>query len=215
MEEELLVIEDGIITDCTNPKTTSVVIPGEIKEIDLDAFGGCWDLESIEFTGTKEEWEAIRGKYNVVCYCKNKKVKCSDGEWLLPRLVIENGSFVMCCDKSVTELELPSGITNIECQSFDKCSELKSLVFPDGLLTIEGIVFTGCPSLEKVYIPKTVTFIEYDAFCDCINLSSVEFGGTKEQWNKLMKSEEVFFTDSPVKTIKCSDGDVPAIKEAL
>lgn len=44
--------------NCTSLKT--VTIPVSVTCIDDDAFDGCTSLTDIYFTGTEEEWNAIR-----------------------------------------------------------------------------------------------------------------------------------------------------------
>ena len=47
MKDEVLVIEDGVLKECTDKSITSVVIPDSVKKIGVKAFRGCKSLSSV------------------------------------------------------------------------------------------------------------------------------------------------------------------------
>ncbi len=228
------VIADGVTKigerafhDCSS--ISSVVIPESVTEIGNGAFSGCSSLASVEFGGTKAQWDAVKGKKELFLYVPATSVKCADGEWQKPVLLVEAGIAVKCLDKSATSVEIPAGITKIGGYAFKGCTSLSSVVIPAGVTEIDGWAFEGCTSLSSVEIPESVKEIGWGAFRDCSSLASVvisagvteidrsafegcsslasvEFGGTKAQWNAV-KGKEGLFLYVPATSVKCADGE--------
>ena len=48
MKDEVLVIEDGVLKECTDKSITSVEIPPSVTEIGERVFENCDRLESVE-----------------------------------------------------------------------------------------------------------------------------------------------------------------------
>ena len=42
-----------------NPFLKSVIIPSNVTRIGRSAFAGCTSLQTINYTGTQEQWESI------------------------------------------------------------------------------------------------------------------------------------------------------------
>ena len=55
MKDEVLVIEDGVLKECTDKRITSVVIPDSVTEIGEGAFSDCTSLESVEIPSSVTE----------------------------------------------------------------------------------------------------------------------------------------------------------------
>ena len=89
--EDVLTIENGVVEEC-DENAVDVVIPEGVKKIGNSAFRGCKSLLSVEFGGSIAQWEAVKGKQWLLKYVSAKTVKCSDGEWQKPSLLlVENG----------------------------------------------------------------------------------------------------------------------------
>jgi hypothetical protein len=65
---------------------------------------------------------------------------------------------------------------------------LERVTIAEGTTKIAGGMFANCKSLKYIYIPASVTEIEQSAFTASTQLETVEFGGTKEQWQKIKKA---------------------------
>ena len=170
----LLLVENGVLAKCLDESATSVTIPEGVTEIGEDAFDGCESLESVEFGGTMAQWEAVKSKQNLLGYVPAKTVKCSDGEWQKPSLLlVENGVAVKCLDNSATNVSIPEGVTEIGLWAFRDCESLSSVVIPASVTEIGGGAFEGCESLSSVVIGEGVTKIGESAFEDCKSLTSV------------------------------------------
>ena len=166
------------------PSLTSVKIPGSVVMIGYEAFKGCTSLSSVEYDGTMEEWEAVEGKANLLSYIPAAEVKCADGVWVRPVVLVEHGTLVTCLDKDAVSVTVPAGVTEIAGRvsaglkkifggAFEGCTSLVSVSIPDGVTKIGGGAFEGCTSLASVSIPAGVTKIGREAFAGCTSLTSV------------------------------------------
>ena len=105
------------------------------------------------------------------------------------------------------------GTAEIGARAFAFCKNLKSVTFESGVTKIGDSAFNGCKSLESVTVPASVKEIGRWAFSDCPNLS-VQYDGTKEQWDAIKRSEygigkfSVRFKDGSV----AETGDDTALK---
>lgn len=100
---------------------------------------------------------------------------------------------------------IPKRVEHLNPPVFENCSNLEKVVLPDNLITIGDYAFFGCTRLVDIEIPDKVTWIGDKVFYGCKDLNSIEFQGTKQQWNKIRK--EYSWRDvSAIEEVKCSDG---------
>lgn len=85
------------------------------------------------------------------------------------------GKTVVGCDKSVTEVVIPEGITRIAQSAFENCTSLTSVVIPNTVNDIWHKAFKNCSSLNSINIPDSVQYIFEEVFCGCKSLTSVVF----------------------------------------
>ena len=118
---------------------------------------------------------------------------------------IGNGAFQQCTE--LTSVTIEKGVSLIDWYAFYHCSKLTSVVIPDGVTDIGVSAFEECPSMTSVTIPESVTVIEYFAFRDCHQLTTINFRGTKAQWNAIEKQTD-WFKPAFSYTVHCTDGDL-------
>lgn len=93
---EEVIIPEGVTTigACAFKNCSSLVnvqLPASLKTIHRNAFYGCTSLEEefVRYCGTIEQWEAVQGKVNIFRGNPLKHIRCSDGEWQRPDVLVE------------------------------------------------------------------------------------------------------------------------------
>ena len=79
-----------------------------------------------------------------------------------------------------------------------------SITLPDGFEKI-NIGFDNSFYLKKIYLPASIIKIEGEIITNCLSLETINFNGTKAQWNAINKDERWNF-QAPAFVISCSDG---------
>ena len=124
---------------------------------------------------------------------------------------------------------VPSGVTKLEKNSFDKVDALTSVTLPNGLKYIGSYVFYRCPNIATLNLPVSLEFIDdysirdlkvssmvvpekikvlnHYALSGCGDLVSVELPSRLE---KIMWSS--FAYDYKLKTVTCKAATPPTIK---
>ena len=75
--------------------------------------------------------------------------------------VIQGGALY---DASMTEIYLPSTVTEIRNSAFESCDKLKKINLPDSLTMIYDFAFADCTVLTDVILPKNLTGLGVGAF---------------------------------------------------
>ena len=84
---------------------------------------------------------------------------------------IEGQAFDGC--SNLTSISLPKTLTSIDKKAFSECSSLSSIEIPEGVTSIGNSAFSGCRALTSVSIPRTLTSINNSAFFGCSNLTKI------------------------------------------
>ena len=151
--------------DCTS--LASVVIPDSVTEIGRGAFYGCTELSSVAFGGTMAQWDAVKDKiYLFIGDVPATSVKCADGVWQRPVVLVEDGVAVWCLDKSAASVEIPAGVTEIGEYAFEDCTALASVEIPEGVTGIGKSAFKGCTALKTVVLADGLAKVKSDWFKD-------------------------------------------------
>ena len=117
-----------------------------------------------------------------------------------------NGVFRECT--SLTEASLEGAITIMSDNLFYKCTNLKKVSIAEGTTILGRNIFSGCSLLESLTLPASLVTIGATAFDTCPSLSTIQFGGTKEQFKSLVDSNSA--NTKPLQSadveVTCSDG---------
>lgn len=76
-------------------------------------------------------------------------------------------------DRSITSIEIPSGVTTIGTYAFGYCDSLTAVTMPNTLTSIGTSAFYSCRNLTSIVIPSGVTSIGNSAFRYCTNLNTI------------------------------------------
>ncbi len=69
-------------------------------------------------------------------------------------------------------------------------SHLESFVVPDAVKRISEGAFYGCEKLTSVTIHNDLGYIDAHAFWSCSSLAEINYGGTAEEWEAVLKDYE-------------------------
>ena len=183
-----------------NTELTSVTLSYYVKNIGSDAFNGCTNIGTVNYTSTVDNWCAILFAnsfsnpvyYSHSLYLSNnlltsaKISATSIGQYAFNKntsLTSVNltkaetiGNYAFAGTGLTGELLLPNSLTEIGTGGFDGCASLTSIAFASeqaGLTTIGGYAFRNCSTLVSLMIPQNVTTIGTTAFSGCSSLASI------------------------------------------
>ena len=186
---EAVVIPDGVswinmdsFSDCKSLK--SLVIGKGVRIIDRWSFRRCKSLTEVEFRGTLEEWEKVEGRTFLLLPTPVKSVKCADGEWKRPVLMISEGVVIACVDDSGKAITVPEGVTKIDYSAFSYCTSLESVVISEGVDVIRDTAFEGCTSLKYIELPSTLRYIGSHVFEGCCAVEKIVSKSEKFPFNE-------------------------------
>lgn len=101
-------------------------------------------------------------------------------EWTIADGVTRIEDYEFSCS-GLTNIKIPSSVTNIGDSAFCGCSNLKEITIPGSVTSIENYAFSGCSSLLEITIPGSINSIGNSAFSDCTELKKVNIeDGAKE-----------------------------------
>lgn len=101
------------------------------------------------------------------------KYNGSDSDVIIPDDVTEIGcnSFKGC--ENLKSIEIPNSVKDISRFAFKDCINLTNIKLPDGLKVINQGVFENCRNLKSIIIPNEVIKIDEFAFNGCASLISI------------------------------------------
>ena len=195
-----MTIGDGVtsigISAFSHTGLESVTISGNVERIENNAFESCSSLTSATIGNT------VKNIGSGVFY------ECR----LLASVTIGNNvtsigseAFYNCL--SLKKVVIPDSVTNIGGYAFCNCKALTSAKLGSGVTSIGEQAFYNCSALTNITIPSNVTSIGNYAFYNCSALGTIEFSGTKAQWNAITKGYQWNY-NVPATSVTCSNGSV-------
>ena len=201
-------LSNGADLYLNNTKITELVIPSDIAEIKKYAFSGCESLTSViipdnitkigysAFNGCRFTWITIPKSViefgdNAFSNCdKLGHVEISDlSAWCKIDFdysaanPLSNGADLYLNNTKITELVIPSDITELKFATFYNCSSIEQATIPDSVTKIGKSTFAYCSNLTSVTIPDSITSIGDYAFAYCRNLTiTIPNSVTKIGW---------------------------------
>ena len=115
---------------------------------------------------------------------------CKDDELVIPSTYVDSKG-----NKYKVTMDYGNGFGYLSAQK---------ITLPDGFKEIhEG--FDMCMYVKRIYLPKTITKLYNEILTSCVSLKTIDFAGTKAQWNAIKKEERWNF-NAPAFDVSCSDG---------
>ena len=205
LNPQLKTIEQYAFYGCVG--LTEITIPDSVELIEKAAFYKCSNLTRI-----------IIGK-NVSEIGESVFLNCPN----LTEIVVDNNNLYyssengMLFNKDKTELlaypsatgviTVPNTVKTIGYGAFVD-TQITEISIPEGTTTIESYSICFNYQLHTVNLPSSIESIGEEAFRFCRKLTTINYAGTKEQWNAISKNP-IWHTDVPdACIIHCSDGDV-------
>ena len=148
-----------------NTTITSVTIPSSVTFIGQDAFAGCTSLTSVTYEG---DWN------NLTIQSGNPAIEDAANEQLFDFAFTVNSTAVIVTHYKGTAVDVT----------------IPSSYKGKPVTTIGDDAFKNNPTITSVTIPNSVIFIGQDAFAGCEGLNTVNYPGTKTQWDSIFKSPE-------------------------
>ena len=205
------VIKNGELTKYKG-NATAVKIPDGVIKIAFSAFDNCRSIETLVFPDSVVnigDWafSNCRSLKNIALPSRLKAIgeyafnNCKSLEHIvIPDTVSMIGNSVFQECGALVDIAIPYGVSSIGNNMFYCCKMLKSIDIPESVTSIGKDSFYECISLESVRIPRGVTSIGKNAFASCGSLVRIDFGGTKEEWERL-DYKESWYAQTPIYTI--------------
>ena len=148
---------------------TKLYIPHSVTNLGSNAFHGCDNIADFTVGG---RWPLVTISYNAAIYTVTNVTVLAGTESLPERF----------CDgsKKLVGVNLPESLRNIGKQSFSSCSSLAEIDIPSGVTNIEDYAFNSC-SLVSVALPDGVRKIPDGCFSYCRQLEAISFSGEVEE----------------------------------
>ena len=141
----------------------SVSLPVSVTNIGDNAFVDCKRLTGLRAPTHIKSFETLFPS----AYSNISTVVVSDGEWMLTKDVFKG------C-KALSDIVLPSTITQMCASAFENCTALSAVVLPDEIESVGDGAFRGCVALEDVKLPRALKVIGDSAFRGCTALARLD-----------------------------------------
>lgn len=193
----------GAFYNCTG--LTSVTIGNSVTSIGEWAFSGCSGLTSITIP---DSVTSIGDRAFESCELTSIIVVEGNSKYhSVGNCLIETATKTLILGCKTSAIPTDGSVTSIGYEAFRGCTGLTSITIPDSVTSIGDWAFTSCSGLTSVTIPDSVTSIGNSAFYDCYSLDTINFEGTKEQWNAITKGDGWNGNVSATQVI-CTDGTI-------
>lgn len=166
-----------VFYNCTNLK--SVTIPKGITSFDTPVFNNCSSLKEVYYKGDLSAWCKISFNnayensnplyYGAKLFINNMEMS----EITIPSDITEIKSYAFIGCSSLTSVTIPDTVTLIGDYSFSMCSNLISITIPNSVASIGAYAFSSCSSLKNITIPNRIKVIGNYTFNYCSSLKSI------------------------------------------
>lgn len=171
IQEGVTHIGENAFYQCFN--LTSISLPSSIASIGMKAFYECDGLEKL-YIKDLASYLKIDFLYGF-----------SQPMYYADYLYVDN--------VLIDTLYIPDGIINIPSYAFNGCKNIEKIIIPNSVSTIENSAFADCQNLTSLVLGNGVKRIEQWAFIGCRKLYTVEYLGTKAEFDSISTEDETTF----------------------
>ncbi len=188
----------------TGSRLTGIFFPVSLNYIGYFAFAGCDNLTEVMYFGDRNAWDRIEIIEGNSCLdtaeflCAELFGMCGDNAHFS---LWEDGSLIIygtgdMYDYSGDEqapwrwyqydvVAIAEGITSIGNWAFRHAQGMEQMVIPNTVTRIGANAFEGCMQMEILLLRASVTRIEENAFLNCSALQTVDYDGSRIQWDDI------------------------------
>jgi len=153
---------------------TAVELPASLSGIEPEAFGGCPGLTALEVAPGNATYQDIDGVlFDATGTVLHTFPGGRGGRYVVPPGVTAIGDWAFTSCWELSEVSLPSSLTEIRYEAFEDARGLRRLIIPDSVSSIERGAFSDCRGLLEVRIPSGITTLPTYTFYDCESLGRV------------------------------------------
>ncbi len=201
--------EDAFSNLIQQYSVNSLIIPNTVTKIGSGAFYNC-GIGKLMFTNsvkTVNSGAFSNSGIKEVNFIGNMTDWCGitfGGTDRNPMLNVE--SFYIN-GELMTGVVISASVTTLKSYTFVTAPNLTSVVFEQGVKTINSNAFYDCDAITEITISKSITKISSNAFYKCNSLVKINYIGTIDEWNEIVK-ESKWDYDSGNYTVYCFDGTI-------
>ena len=194
LPNSLRILNSGAFAECRSLR--SVVVPSSVETI---GEMGTFDSRTFESTdvvgsisgggiisgGIPSCWTPLKSEYGVFEKCDAlTSVTLGDGIKMI-------GPYTFIGCSNLTEVIIPTSVTNINEAAFRECRGLKTIVLPSGLVSIGTEAFRGCSAISSLELPNSLRVLNGGEFAECSSLRSVIVPGGVEVLGNMENSNVI------------------------
>lgn len=114
----------------------------------------------------------------------------TETEYTVPENVVGISSGAFRTNTYLKSILLPDDLVYMGEQAFAGCIWLERIVIPEKVGFLSNGIFAQCLFLKEVYISKNIEAVCWTAFNDCPGLTDIYYGGTQDDWKKIIIDNE-------------------------
>ena len=159
-----------------------VSLPASVKSVGFNAFDACPSLKTVDYEGTDEQWNIVSIEKNnaaLVFACLGEvSGENNDGiTWILSG----DGTLTVSGEGAIMS-------RSDEGPDFawrEYYQQVRRIVVSEGITEISAWAFSNLAWAESAALPESLSRIGNGAFSYLSALKTVEYGGTREQWDAI------------------------------